>query len=433
MTERAPTDTSRALDPSRAPAPPRAVITGLGAVTPLGHSVPESWDALLRGVSGAAPITRFDASMLATRFACEVKGFDAATLLDRKLAGRTDRYSQLAIVAADEALRDASLEPAAMSEDARDRVGVILGTGIGGIETFEAQALVFARSGPRRLSPFFIPMMIPNMAAGLIAMRHRFRGPMHAVASACATGNHALADALALIRGGQADVVLAGGSEAAVCALGIGGFDAMRALSTRNDSPETASRPFDASRDGFVLGEGAGVLVVESLDHARERGARVYAELCAVGAAADAYHMTAPDPSGTGVRLAMRRALEEGGLSVDEVDTINLHATSTPLGDEAEAAAVRTLFGRQADRMTSTSTKSMTGHLLGAAGAVEAIWSVLAIVHGVVPPTINVRDRDPKCDLALALDVPVRRTVRVALSNAFGFGGHDTCAAFRAM
>lgn len=431
MIERAPTDLPRALDSARAPESIPVVVTGLGAVTPLGNTVPASWDALVRGVSGAAPITRFDASALATRFACEVKGFDPAALLDRKLAARTDRYAQLALVAADEALRDAALTPGAMADEERDRVAVILGTGIGGIETFEAQTLAFVHGGPRRLSPFFIPMMIPNMAAGLIAMRHRFHGPTHAVASACATGNDALAGALALIRTGRADVVLAGGSEAAVCALGIGGFDAMRALSTRNDDPAGAGRPCDVSRDGFVLGEGAGVLVIESLAHARQRGARIYAELCAVGAAADAYHMTAPDPAGTGVRLAMRRAVDEAGLALTDVDTINLHATSTPLGDEAEAVAVRTLFGAHTDRLVATSTKSMTGHLLGAAGAVEAIWSVLAIVHGVVPPTINVHERDPKCDLALALGAAVRRPIRVALSNAFGFGGHDTCAVFR--
>ena len=427
MSERAPTS-SRTADGLR-----RTVVTGMGAITPVGNTVPESWDALLRGVSGAAPITRFDASALATRFACEVKGFDPTAYLDRKLAGRTDRYSQFALVAADEALRDAGLVPTDMPAVERDRVGVFLGTGIGGIETFEAQALTFARSGPRRLSPFFIPMMIPNMASGLIAMRYGFRGPGHAVSSACATGNHALADALAVIRLGYTNVALAGGSEAAVCALGIGGFDAMRALSTRNDSPQTASRPFDISRDGFVLGEGAGVLVIESLEHARDRGARIYAELCGVGAAADAYHMTAPDPEGTGVRLAMQRALDQSGIPIDAVDTINMHATSTALGDEAESAAVRTLFGAHADMMVATSTKSMTGHLLGAAGAVEAIWSVLAIVNGVVPPTINVTERDPACDLNFALGAPVHRPVRVALNNAFGFGGHDTCAAFRAL
>jgi 3-oxoacyl-[acyl-carrier-protein] synthase II len=427
MSERAPTP-SRPATGTR-----RVVVTGMGAITPVGNTVNESWDALLRGVSGAAPITRFDASALATRFACEVKSFDPTAHLDRKLAGRTDRYSQFAIVAADEAVRDAGLVPADMPSDERDRVGVFLGTGIGGIETFEAQALTFARSGPRRLSPFFIPMMIPNMASGLIAMRYGFRGPGHAVSSACATGNHALADALAAIQLGRTDLALAGGSEAAVCALGIGGFDAMRALSTRNDSPQTASRPFDVSRDGFVLGEGAGVLVVESLEHAERRGARIYAELCGVGAAADAYHMTAPDPDGTGVRLAMQRALDESGIAPNQVDTINMHATSTALGDEAESAAVRTLFGAHADTMVATSTKSMTGHLLGAAGAVEAIWSVLAIVHGVVPPTINVTERDPKCNLNFALGAAVRRPIRVALNNAFGFGGHDTCAAFRAL
>ena len=427
MSERAPTPSRRATGTRR------VVVTGMGAITPVGNTDKESWDALLRGVSGAAPITRFDASALATRFACEVKGFDPTAHIDRKLAGRTDRYSQFALVAADEAVRDAGLVPADMPSDERDRVGVFVGTGIGGIETFEAQALTFARSGPRRLSPFFIPMMIPNMASGLIAMRYGFRGPGHAVSSACATGNHALADALAAIQLGHTNLALAGGSEAAVCALGIGGFDAMRALSTRNDSPETASRPFDVTRDGFVLGEGAGVLVIESLDHAERRGARIYAELCAVGAAADAYHMTAPDPEGTGVRLAMQRALDESGIAAHEVDTINMHATSTALGDEAESAAVRTLFGAHANTMVATSTKSMTGHLLGAAGAVEAIWSVLAIVHGVVPPTINVTERDPKCDLTFALGAPVKRPIRVALNNAFGFGGHDTCAAFRAV
>jgi 3-oxoacyl-[acyl-carrier-protein] synthase II len=312
-------------------------------------------------------------------------------------------------------------------------VGVIFGSGIGGIQTFEEQSMAFHEGGPRRLSPFFIPMMIPDMAAGVIAMQYGFRGPNHSVVSACATGNHNLADGLLAIRSEDADVVVTGGSEAAICALGIGGFSAMKALSTRNESPETASRPFDAGRDGFVMGEGAGALVLEALEHAEQRGARIYAELVSVGTSADAYHMTAPPPDGRGARLAMERALTRGGLVPDDVDTINMHGTSTPLGDIAESHAIRAVLGEHADRVTPTSTKSMTGHLLGAAGTVEAILSVLSIVHGVVPPTINFGTADPQCDLPYALNAPVRRPVRVALNNAFGFGGHNTCAAFRAV
>jgi 3-oxoacyl-[acyl-carrier-protein] synthase II len=309
----------------------------------------------------------------------------------------------------------------------------VFGSGIGGLQTFQEQTMSYIKGGPRRLSPFFIPMMIPDMASGVIAIRHGFRGPNHCVVSACATGNHNIGDATSLIRNGDADLMLCGGAEAAICELGLGGFASMHALSTRNDDPEHASRPFDKNRDGFVMGDGAGALVLESLEHARRRGARIYAEVAGVGSSADAYHVTAPHPEGLGARLAMERVLTTSHLQPEDVDTINMHATSTELGDTAESRAVQTVFGARARNVTSTSTKSMTGHMLGAAGAVEAIASVLAIVHGVVPPTINVTDLDPACDLTYALNKPVYREVRVALSNAFGFGGHNTCAAFVAL
>jgi 3-oxoacyl-[acyl-carrier-protein] synthase II len=402
----------------------------MGAITPIGLSTADFWDALLAGRSGAAPITAFDASAWDTTFACEVKGFDAAAYMDRKLANRLDPYAQYAMAAAAEALRDASLDADALPAEARDRVGVIFGSGIGGIQTLQKQTITLHTQGPRRVSPFLIPMMIPDMAAGMISMRYGFRGPNHAVVTACATGNDNIADAVETIRRGDADVIVCGGSEAPICEVGVAGFASSRALSTRNDSPRTASRPFDKDRDGFVIGEGAGALVLESLDHARRRGVRIHAEVLGAGASADAHHMTAPHPEGTGARLAMTRALQSAGIDAADVDTINMHGTSTPLGDAAESAAIRTLFGAHADRLTATSTKSMTGHMLGAAGAAEAIASILSIVHDVVPPTINFETPDPACDLAYALNAPVRRPVRVALSNAFGFGGHNTCAVF---
>lgn len=410
----------------------RVVITGLGAVTPIGLTAPSFWEALLAGRSGAAPITAFDASEWDTTFACEVKGFDPLAHIDRKLANRLDPYAQYAVAAADEAIADAAIAPADLSASARERIGVIVGSGIGGIQTLQKQAATLEAHGRRRVSPFLIPMMIPDMAAGVISMRHGLHGPNHAVVSACATGNHNLEDALHAIRRGEAEVVVCGGSEAPICALGIAGFAASRALSTRCDSPETASRPFDAERDGFVVGEGAAVLVVESLAHARRRGARIYAEVLGTGSSADAYHMTAPHPEGLGARLAMRRALDAAGLTPEAVDTINMHGTSTQLGDAAESRAIRDVFGAHACRLTATSTKSMTGHMLGAAGSAEAIASVLAIVHGVVPPTINHANRDPACDLSYAFNVPVRREVRVAMSNAFGFGGHNSSVVFGA-
>ncbi len=404
----------------------------MGALTPIGNTVHEFWTAALRGESGATPITRFDASAFDTRFACELKGFDPLEFMDRKLIKRLDPFCQYAIVAGNEALRDAGLDPATMSANEKARCGVIFGSGIGGIQTLQAQSKVFQENGPHRLSPFFVPMMISDMAAGIISIRHGFTGPNHCVVSACATGNHNIGDALAAIQSGDADIVLSGGSEAVICELGVGGFCAMRAMSTRNDCPAMASRPFDATRDGFVMGEGAAALVLESLEHAQARGARIYAELLSVGASANAFHMTAPHPEGLGARLAMAAALRNGGIGLDEVDAINMHATSTPLGDESESRAIRTLFGARANAITATSTKSMTGHMLGAAGAAEAILSILSIVHGVVPPTINVRQPDPKCDLRFAFNTPVERPVRIALSNAFGFGGHNTTVAFRA-
>jgi 3-oxoacyl-[acyl-carrier-protein] synthase II len=411
----------------------RVVVTGLGALTPLGLSAPDTWAAMLAGTSGAADIRAFDASGFSTRFACELKGWDPLDFIDRKTAGRLDPFAQYALAVADEALRDAGIDSAAMTAGERERAGVIFGTGQGGMQTFQAQTRAYMEGGPRRLSPFFVPMMIADMAAGIISIRHGFRGPNHCVVSACATGNHNIADAMEAIRRGEADVLVCGGSEAPICEMGVGGFAASRALSTRNDSPHTASRPFDADRDGFVVGEGAGALVLESLEHARRRDARIYAEVLAVGASADAYHMTAPHPDAVGARLAMQRALAIAGISADEVDSINMHGTSTPLGDAAECKAVREVFGAAADRLTATSTKGMTGHLLGAAGAVEAIACVLSIRDGVVPPTINHTTPDPACDLPFALNAPVRRTVDVAINNAFGFGGHNTTAIFRRM
>jgi 3-oxoacyl-[acyl-carrier-protein] synthase II len=410
----------------------RVVVTGLGALTPIGNSVPAFWDALLAGKSGAAPITSFDASSFAIRFACELKGFDPLDHLDRRVVSRMDKYVHYALVATDEALRDAGLRPETFSEEERDCVGVVFGSGEGGMQTFQNQMLDYAGRGPRAISPFFIPAIIPDMAAGLIAMQHSFRGPTYSVSSACATGNHAIAAALSAIQGGEADVVVTGGSEAPICEVGVSAFAAIHALSKRNECPLTASRPFDVTRDGFVMAEGAGALVLESLEHAQARGARIYAEVLSVGASADAYHMTAPHPEGRGAILAMRRALQRAGLAPEDVDTLNMHGTSTPAGDVVESRAVRAVFGAHADRLAATSTKSMTGHMLGAAGAAEAIACVLALVHGVVPPTINVETLDPECDLSFVLNEPVRRPLRVAMSNAFGFGGKNTAAIFRA-
>lgn len=409
----------------------RVVVTGLGALTPLGLCPDAYWKAMMRGTSGAAPITKFDAADFAAQFACELKAFDPLDYLDRKQARRLDPFCQYAVIAARQAMEDAGLSADALSEEEKERIGVALGSGIGGLQLFQDQTQAYLEHGPRRLSPFFVPMMISNMAAGLVAIEFGLRGPNHCVVSACATGNHNIGDALLLLRHGYADAMLCGGAEASITALGIGGFAAMKALSTRNEAPETASRPFDKTRDGFVTGEGAGVLVLETLDHARMRNATIYAEVAAVGASADAYHFAAPDPGGRGAVLAMQRALADAGLAPEDVDYINMHATSTPLGDEAETNAIKQVFGEHAYRMRLSSTKSMTGHLLGAAAAIEAVATILAIRHQRVPPTINFEHPDPACDLDYTFNEPKDHAIDVALSNAFGFGGHNTTAVFK--
>ncbi|MCS7155857.1 MAG: beta-ketoacyl-ACP synthase II [Bacteroidetes bacterium] len=407
----------------------RVVITGLGALTPIGLSVPDFWRGMLEGRSGAGPITYFDASQYDTRFACELKGFDPLEHLDRKTVRRLDPFCQYALVSAHEALLDSGLLEYRSLD--KNRVGVVFGSGIGGIQIFTHQARVLFAEGPHRISPFFIPMLIPDIAPGQIAIRYGFKGPNYGAISACATATHNIGDAFKLIQMGYADVILCGGSEAAICELGVAGFNAMKALSTRNESPETASRPFDATRDGFVLGEGAGALVLEELGHALRRGARIYVEVVGIGYTADAYHITAPDPSGDGAARAMRAALEDAGIEPEEVDYINAHGTSTPFNDEIETRAIKTVFGEHAYRLNVSSTKSMIGHLLGAAGAVEAIATALAIYHSTIPPTINYTTPDPECDLDYTTRGPVVRDVRVALSNTFGFGGHNATLALR--
>ncbi|MGB3544676.1 beta-ketoacyl-ACP synthase II [Rubrivirga sp.] len=409
----------------------RVVVTGLGALTPIGETVPEFWDAMMAGESGAGPITKFDASEYPTHFAAEVKDFDAATVVDKKDARRMDPFAHYAIAAADEALQDAGIDSSSMTEDEQNSTGVVFGSGIGGMKLFQDQVVTFAHHGPRRISPFFVPMMVIDQAPGLIATRHQFRGPNYATVSACATSNNAIGDAWMLIRLGLAETMVAGGTDASITQIGLAGFGNMKALSTRNDDPQTASRPFDANRDGFVMGEGAGALVLESLESARERGATIYAEVAGVGMSDDAYHISAPHPEGLGARLAMRQALKTAGLEPEDVDYLNMHGTSTPLGDVAETKAIKAAFGDHAYNMNLSSTKSMTGHLLGAAGAVEAVASILAIKHNRVPPTINFETPDPDCDLNYTFNEPQDRDVKVALSNAFGFGGHNTCVVFR--
>lgn len=406
------------------------MVTGLGAVTPLGLNVQDTWRSALAGVSGAAPITYFDASGYTTTFACELKGFNALDHIDSKLMRRLDVVCHYAIAAADEALRDAGLDGDAFTPAMRDDCAVVFGSGVGGLLTMQQEAGVLATKGPRRVSPFFVPMMIANMPAGIISMRHHLRGPNHATVSACATSNHALADAWMLLKTGQAEMVLCGGAEAPINELGVAGFAAMKAMSTRNDSPQTASRPGDKNRDGFVLAEGAGAIMLETEEHAVRRGAKIYAVLGGVGASGDAYHMTAPDPDGNGARLAMQRALKLAGVQASDVDAVNMHGTSTPLGDVMECRAVRAALGDHASNIVATSTKSMTGHLLGAAGVVESVLSVLTVYNGIVPPTINVTDPDPECDLPFAFGTPMEKPVSVILNNGFGFGGHNTSGVF---
>ena len=404
----------------------RVVVTGLGAITPIGNTAPETWAALLKGVSGAGPITQFDASKFKTQFACEVKGFDASKHFDRKEARKYDRYAQLALVSATEAIEDAALD---LEKEDLNRIGVIFAAGIGGIRSFEDEVRDYSDERGPRFNPFFIPKIIADIAAGHISIKYGFRGPNFATVSACASSTNAIADAFNYIRLGKANVIVAGGAEAAVAIVGVGGFNAMNALSTRNDSPQTASRPFSGSRDGFVLGEGAAGLVLEEMEHAVARGAKIYAEVVGSGLSADAYHLTASHPEGLGAILVMQNALEDAGLTPDAIDYINVHGTSTPIGDISEVRAIKQVFGDHAYELNISSTKSMTGHLLGAAGAVEALASVLAVKNDIVPPTINHAegDDDPEIDYKLnfTFNKAQKRTVRAALSNTFGFGGHN--------
>ena len=407
----------------------RVVITGLGLVTPVGNDVESAWTALLEGRSGAGPITHFDASEgYSTKIACEVKDFDPEQYMDRKEVRRADRFVHFAMAACEQAVRDSGLGQD-LGPARQDRVGVIIGSGIGGIATFEDQTRTMLERGPGRVSPFFIPMFIPDMAAGLVSMRYGARGANYATVSACASSAHALGNAFRLIRDGEADVMITGGTEATVTPLAIAGFSNMKAMSTRNDDPERASRPFDAERDGFVMGEGAGGVILESLEHALDRGADIVAEVVGFGQSADAYHMTAPAPEGAGAQLAMRYALDEAGLQPGDIDYINAHGTSTPANDLNETLAVKAVFGDAAYDLVMGSTKSMTGHLLGAAGAVEAIISGLALKTGKIPPTINFSTPDPACDLDYAHNEAREREVRAAITNSFGFGGHNVCLA----
>jgi 3-oxoacyl-[acyl-carrier-protein] synthase II len=409
----------------------RVVITGMGALTPIGNNLESYWQGLISGKSGAAPITRFDAEKFKTRFACEVKNYDVQEHFDRKEARKLDPFTQYAMIAADEAISDADLQIEKLD---KYRVGVIWGAGIGGLETFQNQILDHASGdGTPKFNPFFIPKMIADIAPGHISIKHGFMGPNYTTVSACASSANALIDALNTIRMGYCDVVVSGGSEAAVNLSGVAGFNAMHALSTNNDSPETASRPFDATRDGFVLGEGAGALILEDLDHALARGAKIYAEVIGGGLSSDAYHLTAPHPDGLGVIRVMENCLKDSGIRPEDVDAINTHGTSTPLGDVAELKAISTVFGDHAPNININSTKSMTGHLLGAAGAIEAIASTLSIVNGIVPPTINHSVVDERIDsrLNLTLNQAQKRDVTIAMSNTFGFGGHNACVVLK--
>lgn len=409
----------------------RVVVTGLGALTPIGNTVTEYWDSLLSGKSGAAPIQQFDASKFKTTFACEVKNFNVEDFIDRKEARKLDQFSQYAMVSATEAMADSKLME---SEPNLDRVGVIWGSGIGGLKTFQDEAQnFFSGDGTPKFNPFFIPKMISDIAAGHISIKYGLRGPNYVTVSACASSTNAIIDAFNLIRLGKADAIVTGGSEAAVNEMGMGGFNALKALSTRNESPETASRPFDVDRDGFVLGEGAGALILEEYNHAIKRGAKIYAEVIGGGMSGDAYHMTAPHPEGIGARNVMISALEDAELAPEAVDYVNVHGTSTPLGDIAETKAILQVFGEHAYNLNISSTKSMTGHLLGAAGAIEAIACVLAVQNDIVPPTINHFTDDPEIDnrLNFTFNTAQKRTVNVALSNTFGFGGHNTSVIVR--
>ncbi|PGH39553.1 MAG: beta-ketoacyl-[acyl-carrier-protein] synthase II [Candidatus Nephrothrix sp. EaCA] len=403
----------------------RVVITGMGALTPIGNTLPEYWEALKEGKSGAAPITRFDASRFKTQFACELKNFDSENFFDRKEARKMDAFTQYAVVCADEAIKHSRLPLDSMN---KDRAGVIWGSGIGGLFTFQEEVKAFVKgNGIPRFNPFFIPKMIPDISAGMISIKYGFRGPNFVTVSACASSTNAIYDAFTYIRLGKADVIVSGGSEAAVFEAGIGGFNGLKALSERNDSPATASRPYDRNRDGFVLGEGAGALVLEEYEFAKKRGASIYGEIIGGGMSADAYHLTAPHPEGAGIILVMKNALEEAGIKPEDVDYINTHGTSTPMGDFGELKAIQNVFGEHSYKLNISSTKSMTGHLLGAAGAIETLACLLALNEGIIPPTINYFDNDDELDVKLNLTVnkAQRRQVNIAVSNTFGFGGHN--------
>jgi len=409
----------------------RVVVTGLGALTPIGNNLEEYWEGLKNGKSGSAPITYFDTEKFKTKFACELKNFNPLDHFDRKEARKLDRFAQYAMVSADEAIKDSGIDLETVD---KYRVGVIWGAGIGGLETFQNEVINFAQGdGSPRFNPFFIPKMIADIAPGNISIKHGFMGANYTTVSACASSANAMIDALNNIRLGYSDVIVSGGSEAAVTLAGMGGFNAMHALSTRNESPETASRPFDSTRDGFVLGEGAGALILEEYEHAKARGAKIYAELLGGGLSSDAYHMTAPHPEGDGVVAVMKNCLKNAGLKPEDVDVINTHGTSTPLGDVAELKAITKVFGDHAKNLNINSTKSMTGHLLGAAGAIEAIASILSMEHGLIPPTINHEHVDENIDpeLNLTLNKAQKRDVKIAMSNTFGFGGHNACVVFK--
>ena len=412
----------------------RVVVTGLGAITPIGNTVSEYWNNVINGVSGAGPITHFDASLFKTQFACEVKDFDITKFIDRKLARRMDLYCQYAVAVANQAVEDAGFD---LEKEDLNRIGVVFGAGIGGINTFEEEVGYYYQNkenGPK-FNPFFIPKMISDIAAGQISIMYGFHGPNYSTCSACATSTNAIADGFNLIRLGQANVIVAGGSEAAISAAGVGGFNAMNALSTRNDDPTTASRPFSASRDGFVMGEGGGCLILEELEHAKARGAKIYAEVAGMGLSADAYHLTASHPDGLGAKLVMKNALDDAQMKPEEIDYINVHGTSTPVGDISEVKAIQSVFGEHAYNINISSTKSMTGHLLGAAGAIEAIAGIMAINEGIIPPTINFTEGDEDSEIDYKLNFTFgkaqKREVNAILSNTFGFGGHNACLIFK--
>jgi len=407
----------------------RVVVTGMGAVTPVGNDVATMWRSIVGGKSGAGPITKFDASTFEVRFACEVKGFDALNYMDRKEAKRADQFTQYAVAASKQAMEDAGFGDKTGYEP--DQTGVIIGSGIGGLKIFEEQHDVYRQRGPGKISPFFIPMFISDIAAGIVSMQFGAKGPNYATVSACATSAHAIGDAFRTIQYGDADVMITGGAEATVTPMAVGGFANMKALSERNDSPETASRPFDLTRDGFVIGEGGAVLILEELEHARKRGARIYSEVVGYGATGDAYHLTAPAPNGEGAQRAMKRAIKDAGIVPADVQYINAHGTSTPANDLNETAAIKAVFGDAARTVKVSSTKSMTGHMLGAAGAVELLISTLAINNSLIPPTINYSTPDPECDLDYTPNEAIKQDIEFAISNSFGFGGHNTTLAVK--